>query len=442
MFDSLSQSLQKVFKNLRGYGKLSEKNVKDALREVRLALLEADVNFEVARDFIAKVRETCLGEEVLESVTPGQQVIKRVHDQMVELLGGAHKDFNLSDQPAQVMMLGLHGAGKTTTTGKLALYWKKAGRKVMLVACDIRRPAAVEQLRILAGQVDVPIVTPEPGERVPDLGRRAMRQAVKENIQVVIYDTGGRFQIDEELVQELKDLRDAVHPKNVVLVLDAAMGQESVHVAQSFNESLGLTGLILTKLDGDARGGAALSVQAVTGCPVILTGAGEKMSDLEAFHPERMASRILGMGDVVSLVEKAQEVVDAGEMARMEERLMKNTFNLEDFLAQLQQLKKMGPIENLLEMLPMDANVPAHVRQNMAALSGDEMKKAEAIIHSMTAKERQRPDIINGSRRKRVAAGSGTDIRDVNDILKRFNQAKKMAKQMKKAQKRLLRFAK
>ena len=442
MFDSLSQSLQKVFKNLRGYGKLSEKNVKDALREVRLALLEADVNFEVARDFIKSVRENCMGEDVLDSVTPGQQVIKRVHDQLVELLGSTHKDFDLSAHPAQIMMLGLHGAGKTTTSGKLALYWKKSGKRVMLVACDIRRPAAVDQLRILSEQVGVPVVTPEPGESVPDIAKRAKERAIQDDIQIVIYDTGGRFQIDEELVQELKDLRNAIDPKNVVLVLDSAMGQESVHVAEAFNKEVGLTGLVLTKLDGDARGGAALSVQAVTGCPVILTGTGEQLADLEPFYPDRMASRILGMGDIISLVEKAQDIVDTDEMARMEERMMKNTFNLEDFLAQLQQLKKMGPIENLLEMLPMDANVPAAVRQNMAALSGDEMKKTEAIIHSMTMMERQRPDIINGSRRKRIARGSGTDIRDVNDILKRFQQAKKMAKQMKKAQKRLLRFAK
>jgi signal recognition particle subunit SRP54 len=360
----------------------------------------------------------------------------------VELLGEQHKDFNLSGHPAVIMMLGLHGAGKTTTSGKLAAYWKKQGRQVMLAACDIRRPAAVEQLNILGRQVGVEVVSPQPDDAVPDVGRRAYRQAVQQHSDILILDTGGRFQIDEELVGELKALRQTVAPDNTVLVLDAAMGQESVDVAQTFHEQLGLTGLILTKLDGDARGGAALSVQAVTGCPILLVGTGEGMDDIEAFHPDRMASRILGMGDVVSLVEKAQETMDAKEMERMEDRLMKNTFNLEDFLVQMQQLKKMGPMENLLEMLPMGGNLPPQMRQGMASLSGDEMKKAEAIIQSMTLQERRRPDIINGSRRKRIARGSGTEIRDVNDILKRFGQAKKMAKQMKKAQKRLLRFGK
>jgi signal recognition particle subunit SRP54 len=442
MFDSLSQSLQKTFRNLRGYGKLSEKNIKDALREVRLALLEADVNYQVAKDFIKGVREHCLGEDVLESVTPGQQVVKHVHDQLVELLGGHNRPFNLSRDPAGVLLLGLHGAGKTTTASKLARHWKAEGRKPALVACDIRRPAAVDQLTVLAKQVDVPIITPNPGETVPQIGQRALEQATKNDIDTLIFDTGGRFQIDNELVAEVRDLREAVHPDNTILVLDAAMGQESVEVAQTFNKEVGLTGLILTKLDGDARGGAALSVQSVTGCPILLTGSGERPEDLEVFHPDRMASRILGMGDVVSLVEKAQQNIDEQEMVRMEERLRRNTFDLEDFLSQLQQVKKLGPIENLVEMLPMGANIPAAARKQLDNFDGSELKRTEAIIHSMTAKERRRPEIIDGSRRRRIARGSGTEVRDVNDLLKQFNQARKMARKMKKAQKRLIRGAK
>ena len=313
MFENLSTALQKTFKNLRGYGKLTEKNIKDSMREVRMALLEADVNFKVARDFVKRVQEKCMGEEVLGSITPGQLVIKRVNDELVELFGGAHAEFDLTGRPAAVMMMGLHGSGKTTSSGKLALRWKKSGRRVLLVACDIRRPAAVEQLMILAGQVGCEIVRPEPGETVPMLGKRAAQVARDGNYDVVIYDTGGRFQVDEELVQELKEFESETRPNNKILVLDAAIGQESVNVAETFRDAVGLTGLILTKLDGDARGGAALSVHAVTGCPILMTGSGEKMEDLEPFYPDRMASRILGMGDVVSFVEKAQGVIDQEE---------------------------------------------------------------------------------------------------------------------------------
>jgi signal recognition particle subunit SRP54 len=442
MFDKFSSSLQKIFKNLRGYGKLSERNIQDSLRDIRMVLLEADVNFQVAREFIAKVKEKCLGREVLDSITPGQQVVKHVHDELVSLLGGTHREFDLSARPATVLLLGLHGAGKTTTAGKLALRWKKAGKKVLLVACDLRRPAAVDQLRILAGQVGVEIATPATGETVAALGARALKQATAESADIVLFDTGGRFQIDTELVQELKDLREAVKPRNVVLVLDSAIGQESVHVAETFHKEVGLTGLILTKLDGDARGGAALSVQAVTGCPILLVGAGEKPEDLEPFYPERMASRILGMGDVVSLVEKAQGVFDEKEMARMQDRMMEGELNLDDFLAQLQQMKKMGPLENLLEMLPGAGNVPARLKDGMAGVGDKDLKKSEAIIRSMTAQERRHPGIMDASRRRRIALGSGTEVRDVNELLKNFAQAKKMAQQLKKAQKRLLRFGK
>jgi len=440
MFDKLGQSLQKTFKNLRGYGKLSEKNIQDALREIRMALLEADVHFQVVKDFIARVREKSLGADVLDSITPGQQFTKHIQDEMVTLLGGTNVDFDLSGKPATVLMLGLHGSGKTTTTGKLAARFKKMGRSVMVVACDIRRPAAVDQLQILAGQAGVECLAPLPGETVPALGARALKVADDKMMDLVIFDTGGRFQIDEELVQELKDLRSAVKPRNVILVLDAAIGQESVHVAETFNKEVGLTGLILTKLDGDARGGAALSVRSVTGCPVLLVGTGEKMDNLEPFYPDRMASRILGMGDVISLVEKAQQAMEGADMEAMQAQFNKDSFTLEDFLAQMRQLKKLGPIENLLEMLPGIGSLPDRVKQGLTGGAGaQEMKRTEAIILSMTPRERRNPGVIDASRRKRIARGSGLEVRHVNELLKRFEAARKMAKQMKKHQKRLLR---
>lgn len=437
MFDSLTGSLQKIFKDLRGYGKLSERNIKDAMREVRMAMLEADVHYEVVRDFTKRVREQCMGEEVLESVTPGQQVVKRIHDEMIHLLGDNRKEFHLKVQPASVVLLGLHGAGKTTTAGKLALRWKNEGKNVLLAACDIRRPAAVEQLQILGKEVGVQVVAPEQGETVPAVGRRARRLAEAEQADVVLYDTGGRFQVDTELVEELKALKAEIEPQNVVLVVDAAIGQESVHVAEAFHEAVGLTGLILTKLDGDARGGAALSIQHVTGCPILLVGMGERPEDLEPFYPERMASRILGMGDVVSLVEKAQTAVDQEDMVRMEERLRQNTFNFEDFLAQLQQMEKLGPLENLLDMMPGGADIPEQARQQLGADSNKEWGRSKAIIQSMTPRERRNPTLIKGRRRERIARGSGTDVRAVNDLMKRFEQMKRMTKQMKKMEKRL-----
>ena len=442
MFDRISGSLQKIFRNLRGYGRLSERNVQDSLREVRLALLEADVNYQVARDFITRVKERALGKDVLESITPGQQVVKHVHDEMVELLGGTRRDFDWAAKPSLVMLLGLHGAGKTTTAGKLAARWKAEGRKVMLVACDLRRPAAVDQLRILAEAVGVEVVTPQRGEKLRELAGRAQRQAVKSNADVVVFDTGGRFQVDTELVQELKELREQLDPKNIVLVLDAAIGQESVNVAQTFQKEVGLTGLILTKLDGDARGGAALSVQAVTQCPILLVGTGERPSDLEPFHPERMASRILGMGDVVTLVEKAQQALDEKEMEKMQEALLEGSFDLNDFLDQLQQVKKLGPLENLLEMMPGVGALPPGAKAGMAGLSDRDLKRTEAIIRSMTVEERVRPGLMNASRKRRVAAGSGTEVREVNDLLRNFERAKDMSRRMKQMQKRLLRRAK
>ncbi len=437
MFDKLTGSFQKIFRNLRGYGKLSESNISDSLREVRMALLEADVSLQVVKGFIQRVKEKCVGLEVTESVTPGQQVIKFVHDEMVALLGGNKKDFDLAIRPATILLLGLHGSGKTTTAGKLALRFKKAGKKVLLVACDIRRPAAVDQLKILAGQVGVDIVIPEKGEAVPALGARALKHAKDANLDIAIFDTGGRFQIDEELVQELKDLRAGVEPHNVVLVLDSAIGQESVHVAETFHKEVGLTGLILTKLDGDARGGAALSVQSVTGCPILLAGTGERSEDLEPFHPDRMASRILGMGDVVSFVEKAQQAIDASDMAQMQEQMLKDKFTLEDFLGQLKQMKKLGPLENLIEMMPGAASMPAHVKKNMGSSEKD-MKRTEALILAMTPQERRNPDIINASRRRRIARGTGLEVKHVNELLKKFDMAQQMMRNMKKQQKRLI----
>jgi len=438
MFDRLSNRLQSVFRQLRGAGRISEQNVQDALREVRLALLEADVHYATAKDFIARVKAKSLGADVLAGISPGQQIVKAIHDELVALLGGQQKDFNLTAIPAEVMLLGLHGSGKTTTCGKLARQWKQKGKKVLLVACDIRRPAAVDQLETLANQVGAGLVKPEPGESVPDLGRRAFTFARKNFYDVVLYDTGGRFQIDDELVGELKALREAVEPQNVVLVLDAAIGQESVNVAKTFHDAVGLTGLILTKLDGDARGGAALSVVSVVGCPILRVGVGERAEDLEPFHPDRMASRILGMGDVVSLVEKVQETLDVDEAERMQEKLKrKQGLDLEDFLAQMRQMKKMGSLGKLLEMLPGAGALGADVRNRIENDSGGQMKKSEAIVLSMTPRERRHPDLLDASRRRRIARGAGVQVSDVNELLRGFRQAQQMAKKMKQMQKRL-----
>lgn len=438
MFDRLSSRLQSVFRNLRGYGTLSEKNIQEALREVRLALLEADVHYATAKAFIERVKAKSLGAEVLTSVTPGQQIVKAIHDELVDLLGGVQRDFDLAAIPAKVMLLGLHGSGKTTTSGKLARLWKRQGKKVLLVACDIRRPAAVEQLELLAQQAGAGILKPQPGESVPDVGRRAFQFARENYYDIILYDTGGRFQIDDELVAELTGLRAATTPQNVVLVLDAAIGQESVNVAKTFHDALGLTGLILTKLDGDARGGAALSVVSVTGCPILRIGTGERPEDIEAFHPDRMASRILGMGDVVSLVEKVQETLDVEEAGRMQDKLRsRQGLDFNDFLSQMRQIKKMGSMGKLLEMIPGAGAMAGDVRQRIDTDSGQQMKKTEALILSMTPRERRHPDLINASRRKRIARGSGLQVSDLNELLRNFRQAQKMAKKMKQMQKRL-----
>jgi signal recognition particle subunit SRP54 len=431
MFEQLTQNLQKTFKNLRGQGKLSEDNVKEALREVRMALLEADVHFQVVKDFVNNVRTQVLGEEVIQSVSPGQQFIKCVHDEMEKLLGEHKTDFDRSVHPMGIVMLGLHGVGKTTTTGKLARRFKDDGKRVLVVGCDIRRPAAVEQLGVLAKQAGVDMLGPVPGEGVAPLGRRAREHAISQKYDVVIYDTGGRLQIDDELVQEVAELVQVTGAKNKVLVIDAAMGQESVAVAETFHARCALTGLILTKLDGDARGGAALSVRAVTGCPILMIGAGEKQEDLQTFHPDRMANRILGMGDVISLVEKAQSLVDETEMKRMEERMFSGQLNLEDFLHQMQQMKKLGSMTQIMDMLPGMPSISADQREKAAEMGQRQSKRFEAIILSMTPKERRRPAIINSKRRIRIAQGSGTKVKDVNDLLKQFSQAQKMTQKLK-----------
>ncbi len=437
MFDSLSSSLQNAFRKIRGRGKLSESNIHDAMREVRMALLEADVNYRVAKEFIAKVTQRCLGKEVLESVSPGQMVVKQVHDEMVDLLGGQSREPDLRGKPTSVILLGLHGSGKTTTAAKLAAFWKKQGYPVLLAAADIRRPAAVDQLRILAGQIDVPMIAPEPGETVPDFGKRALAEARRTECNPLLFDTGGRFQIDSDLLDELRDLSAAVEPKERILVVDSAIGQESVSVAESFNRLLGLTGLILTKLDGDARGGAALSIRSVSGAPVLFTGVGEKIDELERFYPDRMASRILGMGDVVSLVEKAEEMIDQKQAFELERKLTSNTFDLADFLQQLRQMRRMGPMENILKMLPAELTAKAGALDDNAGQAADFMKKNEAIILSMTPRERHYPTLLNASRRRRIARGSGTRVADINLLLRQFDQMRKMARKFGKMQKRL-----
>ena len=432
MFDQLTQSLQSTFKTLRGQGKLTEDNVQQALRDVRMALLEADVHFQVVKTFVANVREKVMGEDVLQAVSPGQQFVKHVHDEMERLLGDTQAEFIKGPPPLSIVMLGLHGVGKTTTTGKLARRYKSEGKKVLVVGCDIRRPAAVDQLRVLAEQAEVEMLGPVPGETVPALGRRARQQAEVTGMDVVIYDTGGRLQIDEDLVQEVAQLTQITDAQNKVLVLDAAMGQESVSVAETFNDRCGLTGLILTKLDGDARGGAALSVREVTGCPILLIGTGEKQEDLQPFHPDRMANRILGMGDVVGLVEKAQQNVDEQDLERLQKRMFSGKMNLEDFLTQIQQMKKLGSMSQIMDMVPGMPGMDAQKKAKAAETGQRQSKKFEAIILSMTVKERRNPKVLNGKRRIRIANGSGTRVKDVNDLLKQFAQTQKMTKRLKK----------
>jgi len=436
MFDSLTQRLQNAFRNLRGLGKISENNVGEALRDVRMALLEADVNFQVARDFIDKVKNKAMGQEVVQSIQPGQQIIKIIYDELVQLLGSANQGLNLSGNPASVLMVGLHGSGKTTSSGKLARLLHKQARLPLLVAADVYRPAAMDQLETLGKQLDIPTFAPKGETDVLKIARQAIEFARQNQRNTLIFDTAGRLQIDEPLVQELVRLRDLVKPQEILLVLDAATGQEAVNVATHFDQALHITGAILTKLDGDARGGAALSLKAVTGKPIKFAGVGEKLDEFEPFHPERMASRILGMGDVVSLVERAAEAVDMEDAKRLEEKMRKGQFTLEDFLEQLRQMKKLGSLESIVGMLPGGSEM---LKNADLGKQEKEFKRMEGIICAMTLQERRKPQILNARRRMRIAKGSGVQVSEVNTLLNRFNQMQQMMKKMGKFQKAMAR---
>ena len=436
MFPQLSDKLQEIFKDLRGHGVISEANVDAALRQVRLALLDADVDFQVAKKFIARVKEKALGDVVLRSITPGQQIVKIFHDELATLLGGAAAPLN-HNLPGRILLVGLNGSGKTTSSAKLALFLKKQGHAPSLIACDLQRPAAVEQLVTLGKQIEVPVFAPDPNEKNV---RRAVAAAVGRARppgapSIDIFDTAGRQEIDEALIQELKTLKDFLQPQETLLVVDAATGQQAVSVATHFNDALEITGVILTKLDGDARGGAALSMREVTRRPIKFAGTGEKLDQFEPFIPERLAGRILGMGDVVGLVEKAAEAVDAEEAARLERKLRTASFDFNDFLAQFKMMRKIGPLENILGMLPGMSNVQG--------LSVDEkqLKRTEAIVLSMTSEERSRPDILNARRRQRIARGSGNTVTEVNELLRRFGQMRKMMKSAGKMKKMMAQMA-
>ena len=428
-FENLGEKLQNVFKSLRGKGKLTEKDIKAAMREVKLALLEADVNFKVVKNFVATISEKALGQEILESLTPSQQLIKIVRDELIELMGSENEKLVYSKTPPTVyMMCGLQGAGKTTATGKLALHLRKTqGKRPLMVACDVQRPAAIKQLQVLGSQIDVPVFTID-GEKNPvKIAKAAVAHAKQHGNDPVIIDTAGRLHIDEVLMEELQNITLETTPDETLLVVDAMTGQDAVNVAEHFNSQLDITGVILSKLDGDTRGGAAISVKAITGKPIKFSSIGEKLSDLEAFHPERMASRILGMGDVMTLIDKAQEAFDEKEAAELEEKIKKQSFDLEDFLAQLQQIKKMGPLSQLVGMIP---GIDKKAMESINMEDGEKrMKTIEAIIRSMTPEERQKPQIIGANRKIRIAKGSGTRVQDVNTLLKQFDQMKQMMKQ-------------
>ena len=423
-FEGLTSRLQSVFDKLRGRGKLTEEDVNEALREVRLALLEADVNFKVVRDFIAKVKEQAIGQEVMKSFTPGMVVIDIVNKQLTELMGGTQSRLaKAAKPPTVIMMAGLQGAGKTTTSGKLAKWLQKQNHRPLLVAADVYRPAAIRQLEVLGGQIGVPVFSLGEKADPVDIARQGVAHAREHNLDYVIIDTAGRLHIDEDMMGELERIRAAVEPDEVLLVVDAMTGQDAVNVAEHFNSRMALTGVILTKLDGDTRGGAALSVKAVTGCPIKFAAMGEKIDALEPFHPERMASRILGMGDMLTLIEKAQAAIDAERAAELERKMRRAEFTFEDFLEQMEQIKKMGPLDQLFDMIP-----------GMGKLKGfrvdeKQMARVEAIIRSMTREEKRNPDILNASRRRRIAEGSGTSIQDVNRLIKQFEDMKKMMKQ-------------
>jgi signal recognition particle subunit SRP54 len=426
MFENLSDKLDSVFKKLRGHGRLSEKNIDEGLKEVRMALLEADVHYRVVKDFIAEVRQRALGEEVMESLTPGQQVVKIVNEKLTELMGSRHEALNLAGSPpAAVMLVGLQGSGKTTTAGKLAILLRKMGRSPFLVPADVYRPAAIDQLKTIAGQVQVPVFESTPQQDPVQICLEAKATAFKRGCDVLVLDTAGRLHIDEELMAELGRIRDAVRPSDIMLVADAMTGQDAVNIAKAFNDRLDISGVILTKMDGDARGGAALSIKSITGKPIKFIGVGEKLNALEPFHPDRTASSILGMGDVLSLIEKAQEAVDQKKAIELQKKLRKSQFTLEDFKDQLIQVRKMGSLSDILKMIPGMGKIK-HMKD--LDIDDHEFVRIEAIINSMTPQERRQHGIINGSRRRRIALGSGTRIQDVNSLLKNYTQMLKMLK--------------
>ncbi len=436
-FEGLSSRLQEITRKLKGKARITESDLKEVLREVKFALLDADVNYKIVKDFVKVIEEKALGQDVLKSLTPGQQVIKIVKDELVDLLGGESSKINFTSNPPTIIMLvGLQGSGKTTTAGKLANLIRKQGKNPLLVACDVYRPAAIKQLQVVGKQLNVPVYANEQTKDVVMIAKQAMNIAISKLNDVIILDTAGRLHIDEELMQELKNLKSSVKPHEILLVVDSMTGQDAVNVAETFNNNLGIDGVVLTKLDGDTRGGAALSVKKVTGKPIKFAATGEKLSDIEEFHPDRMASRILGMGDVLSIIEKAEETFDEEEALKMEKKLRKQKFDLEDYLAQLRQVKKMGSFSSILKMLPGMGNL-----KNIQ-IDDKEFDKVEAMICSMTLEERRNPKILNGSRRLRIAKGSGTTVQDINKFINSFEMTQKMMKKLtnnKGAMKKMMR---
>lgn len=426
-FEGLSSKLQEFTRKLKGKARITESDLKEMLREVKLALLEADVNYKIVKDFINTIQEKALGQDVLKSLTPGQQVVKIVKDELVELLGGTESKISFTPNPPTIIMLvGLQGSGKTTTAGKLANLLRKQGKKPLLVACDVYRPAAIKQLQVVGSQLNIPVYANEQTKDVVQIAKQAYNVAISKLNDVIILDTAGRLHIDEELMQELKNVKQSVKPHEILLVVDSMTGQDAVNVATTFNENIGIDGVVLTKLDGDTRGGAALSVKKVTGRPIKFAATGEKLSDIEEFHPDRMASRILGMGDVLSIIEKAEEAFDEEEAVKLEKQLRKGEFDLNDYLAQLKQIKKMGSFSSILKMIPGMGSKLKDVK-----VDDKELVRIEAIISSMTEKERRNPKILNGSRRLRIAAGSGTTVQQINQFMQTFEVTQKMMKQMK-----------
>ena len=428
MFDALSDRLQAALAGLTGHGRISEDDVNVAMREVRLALLEADVNYKVVKDFVKRVKERAIGADVIESINAGQMVVKIVHEELTGILGEGDRIFRYDGSPAVIAMVGLQGSGKTTSSAKLARWIVRQGRQPLLVAADIYRPAAIDQLKTLGAGLEIPVYSAEPGTRVVDIATGAVAHARQTGRDVVILDTAGRLQIDEGLMAEIREVHEAVQPRETLLVVDAMVGQEAVSVAQAFHENTPVTGLVLTKIDGDARGGAALSIAAVSGLAVKFMGTGEKPDEFEVFHPDRLAGRILGMGDVVSLVERAQETYDEKEAEKLAEKLQKNAFTLNDFLEQMQQVKKMGPLGSIMEMIP---GMGGAAKQAQQAIDRGELSRVEAIIRSMTSEERDDPGILNASRRRRIARGSGTSLPEVNRLVKQFGEMQKVMKMMR-----------